>query len=319
MPDSASDTPSDTPSDDPLPLDEVTRRLRDHVRSLARPAWQPHTEAIADTSDAALRTASHFCGPPYIPVGTEWPLCECGQPLQLFLQLNLDELPDEAKRQPGLGGSGLLQVFYHHVPADQPGGGECYAEPAWEAFDESHKTVRVVRPDGESESTNRNNESDLEPARIVGWKSLDDVPVSDEAGIDFDYGRGTMQVSCDAIGLSRRLTDDDVVDGIPYLDYLFDDDDDDDGDDGDGDEAADAAGAASPLGGPRSRDKLGGWPKWVQDPDYPDCPDCGEPMTAVFQIDSEDHVDYMFGDCGTAHVFCCRTHPEIVTLSWGGS
>ena len=167
------------------------------------------------------------------------------QPLQLFLQLNLDELPDEAKQQPGLGGLGLLQVFYHHVPVDQPGGGECYAEPAWEAFDGAHKTVRIVRPVGESEESNQNNESDLEPARIVGWKSHDDVPTIEDAGIDFDFGSGGGQprVNCDAINLSRSLSDDDAIDGVPYLDYLF-------------------------------------------------------------------------GDCGTAHVFRCPAYPDIVTLSW---
>ena len=315
MPDPADSAP-DTPSGDQLPLDEVTRRLRDHVQSLARPAWLPQTEPIADTSDPALRTASHFCGPPYIPAGTDWPLCECGQPLQLFLQLNLDELPDEAKQPPGLGGSGLLQVFYHHVPVDQPDGGECYAEPAWEAFDEAHKTVRIVQPAGESEQSNRNNESDLEPVRIVGWELRDDVPAIEEAGIDFDFGSGgsKARVFCDAIGLSRSLTDADTVDGQPYLDYLFDDEEYEDEDDEE--EDSDSENASSPLGRPKGGDKLSGWPKWVQDPEYPNCPDCGEPMPAIFQIDSEDHVDYMFGDCGTAHVFRCPTHPDIVTLSW---
>lgn len=67
---------------------------------------------------------------------------------------------------------------------------------------------------------------------------------------------------------------------------------------------------------PQSGDKLGGWPDWVQGVEYPACPECGEPMELVFQLDSEDHLDYMFGDTGCAHVTRCKNHPHQMALGW---
>ena len=70
-------------------------------------------------------------------------------------------------------------------------------------------------------------------------------------------------------------------------------------------------------GFPRPGDKLFGWPNWIQGESYPPCPECGEPMTLnVFQIDSEDHLPYMFGDCGNCHLCLCPKHPHLVGVTW---
>jgi uncharacterized protein YwqG len=63
-------------------------------------------------------------------------------------------------------------------------------------------------------------------------------------------------------------------------------------------------------------DKLLGWPSWVQGVEYPYCPDCGDKMKYVFQIDSNDNLDYMFGDCGCAHITQCSHHPQQLTIAW---
>lgn len=63
-------------------------------------------------------------------------------------------------------------------------------------------------------------------------------------------------------------------------------------------------------------DKLGGWPMWVQGVEYPDCPDCGCTMELVMQIDSEDHLPYMFGDLGCGHLTQCPKHPEQLAFAW---
>lgn len=63
-------------------------------------------------------------------------------------------------------------------------------------------------------------------------------------------------------------------------------------------------------------DKLGGWPFWVQGIEYPDCPQCRAKMRLVFQVDSEDHVPYMFGDAGCGHLTQCPTHPDVVAFGW---
>lgn len=67
---------------------------------------------------------------------------------------------------------------------------------------------------------------------------------------------------------------------------------------------------------PHNGDKLGGWPSWVQGVEYPACPECGETMELLFQLDSEDHLDHMFGDTGCAHVTRCKNHPHQLALGW---
>ena len=69
-------------------------------------------------------------------------------------------------------------------------------------------------------------------------------------------------------------------------------------------------------GVPRTGDKLLGWPAWVQSVEYPECPECGGPMELLFQLDSEDHLPFMFGDVGTGHVTQCRHHPGQLAFGW---
>src|SRR5262249_32256439 len=64
------------------------------------------------------------------------------------------------------------------------------------------------------------------------------------------------------------------------------------------------------------RDKLGGWPHWVQAPEYVRCPRCRERMTYLFQLDSQDHIPYLFGDMGCGHIFRCATHPDLFAFTW---
>lgn len=73
------------------------------------------------------------------------------------------------------------------------------------------------------------------------------------------------------------------------------------------------------LGYPQPKDKLLGWPYWVQGVEYPDCPECGKPMKLVFQIDSEDNLPYMFGDVGCSHVTQCEQHPDRMAIAWACS
>ncbi|HEY9841948.1 MAG: DUF1963 domain-containing protein [Candidatus Sericytochromatia bacterium] len=63
-------------------------------------------------------------------------------------------------------------------------------------------------------------------------------------------------------------------------------------------------------------DKVGGWPHWIQGPEYPGCPQCGTAMQMVIQIDSEDHLPYMFGDVGCAHLTQCPEHKDVLAFAW---
>ncbi|GLW11353.1 hypothetical protein Misp01_64810 [Microtetraspora sp. NBRC 13810] len=67
----------------------------------------------------------------------------------------------------------------------------------------------------------------------------------------------------------------------------------------------------------RQGDKLGGWPNWVQDPDYPRCPHGGHRMTQpVLQIDSHHGVAHMWGDNGVGFIVQCPQHRDAVTFLW---
>jgi hypothetical protein len=51
---------------------------------------------------------------------------------------------------------------------------------------------------------------------------------------------------------------------------------------------------------PRGRDRLSGYPRWVQDPEYPNCPICVRSMERlIFEFASDDNVPYLWGDAGT--------------------
>lgn len=69
---------------------------------------------------------------------------------------------------------------------------------------------------------------------------------------------------------------------------------------------------ARPLVG----DKLAGWPAWVQGVEYPACRICNRPMTMLFQIDSQDNLDWMWGDVGCAHLSQCAEHRDQLAFGW---
>ncbi|MGO4424949.1 DUF1963 domain-containing protein, partial [Streptomyces sp. MCAF7] len=74
---------------------------------------------------------------------------------------------------------------------------------------------------------------------------------------------------------------------------------------------------AAVFGLNRQGDKLGGWPNWVQDPEYPNCPRGDHRMTQpVLQIDSGRGVPHMWGDNGAGYLVQCPTHREQVAFLW---
>jgi len=289
-------------------VDEVREQLRPWLEQHARPAWLP---AVRD-GDGSL-TASKFAGTPWLAAGEPWPACgACGRPMQLFLQLNLDDLPD-----PGLRarfGDGLLQLFYcmatHRLArpiedfaklAGQFVTGDAAADFLRMACSanggrpfEPGNLARVVQPGGAAAQpvpSYAGEDPPLAPKLITGWRRVRDLPHHqdhDELGlqIDYDFHRHTATVTCAPLGLVFR----DVVEDISEQ-------------------------LATALDG----DKLAGWPAWVQDAEYPRCPRCGARMEFAFQLDSNDHLDFMFGDAGTGHVTQCPTHKEVVAFGWACS
>ena len=220
-----------------------------------RPGFLPETEP-------GDHGKSHFCGRPWLAEGEAWPSCgRCGEPMQLFLQLDLDALPNGA---PAQRSGGLAQLFYCVNSKSEC---EIHAE-SWEPFKPA-TMARVVDPTQPGAQAADDLAHEPFPAQtITGWQELDDLPNWEE------------------------LLKMDVVMTPEVESYL---------------EEAET---------PQDGDKLGGWPHWVQGVEYPTCPDCGDPMELLFQLDSEDHVPFMFGDAGVGHLTRCRRHSTKLAFGW---
>lgn len=67
---------------------------------------------------------------------------------------------------------------------------------------------------------------------------------------------------------------------------------------------------------PARGDKLGGWPMWVQGPEYPKCPRCKARMVVLLQLESNGLCRHQFGDMGAGHLSQCPSHPEVVAFGW---
>jgi uncharacterized protein YwqG len=220
------------------------------LEHLKRPAWKP----VVRDGDGEP-TSSKFSGSAWLPPGEAWPTCpNCGEPMQLFVQLNAATLPVTAL------GEGLLQLFY--CTSDEP-----LCEDDCEAYSPFSRSVLARRIDLAGGGRAGEPPAGAFPAKhIAAWEQVDEYPNWEE---------------CSQNGVELTEAEESLLDGIP-------------------------------LDG----DKLLGWPRWIQGVEYPECTECGEPMTLVFQIDSEDNLPYMFGDVGTGHLTRCPAHPDIMSFHW---
>lgn len=237
---------------------ENWENLKAILEPYKRLAWFPNT--IEKDSNS---TSSKFSGIPALLKDEKWPCCcNCNEPMQLFLQLNFQDIP---KAQKQLFRKGILQVFYC-TNWDK----EC--EVNCEAFFPFSKStlVRIVDyKNGIIASPEKSPVKGAFPERqIIGWESKEDYPNWEELEI-----------------LGVTITDE-------QSEMLYD------------------------LEYPLPKDKLLGWPYWVQGVEYPDCPECGEPMKLIFQIDSEDNLPYMFGDVGCSHITQCEKHKDKLAIAW---
>src|SRR5262245_39010278 len=88
-----------------MTAEEIIQKLEPWLAKHRRPAWKP----IVEDGDG-LATVSKFSGTPWIGPDAPWLDCgHCKKPLQLFLQLDLSDLPEELGQCFGVG---LLQLFY---------------------------------------------------------------------------------------------------------------------------------------------------------------------------------------------------------------
>jgi uncharacterized protein YwqG len=285
-----------------LDIDEVRRQLMPWIKQQQRPTWRPITR-----DDDGPVTASKFAGTPWLAADETWPACQaCGGPMQLFLQLNLDaDLPEPELRN--RFGGGLLQLFYCTAnerrplpPADLTAAemaahfmSRACPAPGGQAFGPGHH-IRIVDPRGPNQSNLRypGDDGPLAPKLVAGWTRQTDLPEPGEhqdlgLHIDYDFAHNTATLTCPSLGLKfENLASETLAEDI----------------------------ADAHVG-----DKLAGWPSWVQNVEYPNCPRCGARMQFIFQLDSNDNLEFMFGDCGRGHITQCPTHRGVVAFAWACS
>lgn len=227
--------------------------IPDALRSSVRTAWLPET-----AEEDGPRTATKLGGTAWIPAGEPWPTCpNCGEPLQLLLQLNTEELPEPVRDEYG---DGLLQLFY--CTSEDP-----LCEVDCEAFFPFSESVvaRCVVPEGEGAAVSPDLADPYPPRHVTGWRPVEDVPVPQDVP-DLDLSDAEWDAVYD-----RHVVE---------------------------------------------RDKLAGWPVWIQGPERPDCPRCGRTMCVVFQIVSDDTLPIVFGDMGTGHLTQCPEHTDVLAFGW---
>ncbi|RVU85482.1 DUF1963 domain-containing protein [Leucothrix sargassi] len=237
---------------------ELWNEVEPLVAPYKKLTWVPTTE-----KQSSNNIASKFAGLPALLKDEEWPCCgHCNKPMQLFVQLNSNDLPEETNNS---FGDGILQAFYCTNSED-----EC--EVQCESYFPFSKatTVRLITSDPQAlqEVTESPLEESFPEKQITGWQTLDDYPNWEELE-----------------DLGVALTDEQME-------------------------------VMSEMGYPRDKDKLFGWPHWVQGVEYPSCPECNKTMNLVFQIDSEDNLPYLFGDAGCAHITQCEEHKHQLAIAW---
>jgi uncharacterized protein YwqG len=253
---------------------EILKQLAPWRERHVRFTWKP----VVSESDGPA-TASKFSGIPWLAPGEQWPVCVgCQRPLQLFLQLNLNDLPEELCSR---FGDGLLQLFYC-VDFDCDRSGD-----AWQPFAQP-TVVRVVVPTGHERTDVTVPPNHFPPQTIVRWEIDSDFPSAEEhraLGLiyEYDFNAKSVTVRWPEVGLQ-----------LENLEF----------------ETADL------IANPHVGDKLSGWPYWIQSAEYPSCPQCGKQMELVFQIDSEDNLPFMFGDTGCGHITQCPHHKDVVAFGW---
>lgn len=270
-----------------------------------RKAWFP----VTVRQDGDL-TTSKFAGKPWLNAEELFPRCSyCNNLMRFFFQLNLEQVPNSIQEE---FGKGLLQFFY------------CVDCDDSQPFSESH-LVRIIEPQGEpvkyelphfqdnwsNDSLVRNSKGQFPAKIIVNWKETSDYPdwqdaellgatITDEE-LKFllsasnsekseleDFGNANMyspEYKEWYLLLQRSGIIHQVIDEAAMF--------------------------------PHEKDKLSGYPRWVQDPEYPNCPICDRSMNRlIFEFASDNNIPYLWGDVGTGYFLQCPEHKKQVTFLW---
>ncbi len=186
------------------------------VMKVLEPYKRPCYVVKSEESSNQFSTHSKMGGYPYLRNEADWPECpNCNKNMQLFLQLNLEELPERKEH-------GLIQLFYctNTTPL---------CESDLEAFFPFSKAVvaRRIEVSGESSMIQPNISALFNERRITNWDKKDDYPHFEEymqLGIDLEIDDDIYELMEEKeIGLPVQ---EDKLFGWPYwvqsVEYPFD-------------------------------------------------------------------------------------------------
>jgi hypothetical protein len=140
-------------------------RLLGKLAPHRRAAWLPVVRAEENRPHA-----SRYGGAPWLAQGEAWPECPlCKRPMQLFIQLAADDVPEAARN---LFGDGLVQLFYCAWRDTLCATGS----DAWEPF-ATTVLARRVQPSGEEAVPPLPGfDPNVNAVRIIGWEEQADYP-----------------------------------------------------------------------------------------------------------------------------------------------
>lgn len=146
-------------------MELIKQRLLAQLEPFKKTAYIPATESVG----SAFTADSKIGGLPYLRNGGDWPVCpNCNNHMQLFLQLNLNELPVNAENS-------LIQLFY--CTNDKP-----MCESDCEAYFPFSKSVvcRKIKVENPPVEITPTLVGPFHEKRIIGWIPIDDYPHYDE-------------------------------------------------------------------------------------------------------------------------------------------
>jgi len=144
----------------------MDEKILARLAAYKKTAWLPKV-----VNDDGTAFDSKFSGTPWLGKDEKWPTCvSCRQPMQLFLQLNLEQSPPAI--QQALGDMGLLQFFY--CCSDDTAG----HDESWEAFPTvPTRLLRIVEAETESTPYELSENTAFFPVqRIIEWEEVTEYP-----------------------------------------------------------------------------------------------------------------------------------------------
>jgi Domain of unknown function (DUF1963) len=173
------------------------------MEKMRRPSWKPVT-----TEGDGPETSSKFSGLPWLARPEDWPECpSCKVPMQLLLQLNLGELPEEI----GLTiGTGLFQFFacLRDECSEEAGN---FLQPY-----PKNQVRRIIEPSGTSRAVIPEGVEPFPPKLITGWTVQDDYPSGEERGSMDEDEDGVGVVSSEGLDQQYPTIAGDKLGGWPY-------------------------------------------------------------------------------------------------------